>query len=367
MHILLIEPYFTGSHATWAEGYARHSRHQVEILSLPGRFWKWRMHGGAVTLARQFLESNMRPDLLLATDMLDLTTFLSLTRRRTAGIPAAMYFHENQLTYPWSPDDRDLKLQRDKHYGFINFTSALAADRVFFNSAYHRNSFLAALPQLLKHFPDYNELPAVAQLEAQSQVLHLGLDLERFDAFAAMARRGQPLVLWGHRWEYDKGPEEFFRALEVLSARGVDFELAVLGENFSRRPKVFLAAQQNLAQHIVQFGYAESFAEYARWLWQADVLPVTSQQDFFGASVIEAVYCRTWPMLPRRLAYPTLISPEQHPDCFYDGFDDLVSRLEAALGNVTQTRRFSLQAEVARFDWRQQAPQYDAAFAALVA
>ena len=73
MKILLVEPYHTGSHASWAEGYARYSQHQVDILSLPGRFWKWRMHGGAVTLARQFLESETQPDLILATDMLDLT------------------------------------------------------------------------------------------------------------------------------------------------------------------------------------------------------------------------------------------------------------------------------------------------------
>ncbi|MDX1521413.1 MAG: DUF3524 domain-containing protein, partial [Anaerolineae bacterium] len=135
MKILLIEPYYTGSHAAWTDGYAKYSQHQVDILSLPGRFWKWRMHGGAVTLARKFLASTLRPDLILATDMLDLTTFLALTRERTSGIPTAIYFHENQLTYPWSPTDRDIPLNRDKHYGFINYTSALAADAVLFNSA----------------------------------------------------------------------------------------------------------------------------------------------------------------------------------------------------------------------------------------
>jgi hypothetical protein len=50
MKILLIEPYHTGSHAAWASGFATHSRHFVSTLTLPGRFWKWRMHGAAVTL-----------------------------------------------------------------------------------------------------------------------------------------------------------------------------------------------------------------------------------------------------------------------------------------------------------------------------
>jgi hypothetical protein len=113
---LLVEPYFTGSHAAWATGYAQHSQHHVDILSLPGRFWKWRMHGGAVTVARKFLASESRPDLILATDMLDLTTFLALTRCRTANIPTVIYFHENQLTYPRSPTDRDIAQKRDKQY-----------------------------------------------------------------------------------------------------------------------------------------------------------------------------------------------------------------------------------------------------------
>src|SRR5690242_21930973 len=113
MRISLIEPYFTGSHAAWAREYASHSRHRVELLTLPGRNWKWRMHGGAVTLASRFLAAPHSPDLILATDMLDLTSFLALTREKSARCPCALYFHENQLTYPWSPTDADPAKKRD--------------------------------------------------------------------------------------------------------------------------------------------------------------------------------------------------------------------------------------------------------------
>ena len=128
MRIMIVEPFFTGSHAAWAEEYARCSRHRVDILRLGGHHWKWRMHGGAVTLARRFLQADALPDLILASDMLDLTVFLALTRSRTAAIPAALYFHENQIGYPWSPQDQDPLARRDQHYGFINYSSALAAD-----------------------------------------------------------------------------------------------------------------------------------------------------------------------------------------------------------------------------------------------
>jgi Domain of unknown function (DUF3524). len=103
MHIILLEPFFAGSHAAWASGYQEHSHHRIDILPLSGHHWKWRMHGGAVTLARRFLDSGAQPDLLLATDMLDVTTFLALTRHRTARVPVALYFHENQIGYPRVP------------------------------------------------------------------------------------------------------------------------------------------------------------------------------------------------------------------------------------------------------------------------
>ncbi len=368
MRILLIAPYYTGSHALWANGYAQYSQHHIDILSLPGRFWKWRMHGGAVTLARKFLASDLTPDLILVTDMLDLTTFLALTRQRVADIPTAIYFHENQLTYPWSPTDRDVAQKRDKHYGFINYISALAADVVLFNSRYHQDSFLAALPELLKHFPDYNELNTVEQIREKSQVLPLGLDLQRFDKFRPIqadeevSAVSRPLILWGHRWEYDKGPEDFFKALTILSERGLDFELVVLGENFSQKPEVFLAAEKTLARHIVQFGYVESFADYAKWVWRADILPVTSNQDFFGTSVVEALYCDCFPLLPKRLAYPYIIPVEYHARCFYEDFDDLVVRLSEAITNIEQTRRFSLRSVVAQYDWQEQSKLYDKLF-----
>jgi len=362
MRILLVEPFYEGSHAAWAEGYRRHSTHEVERLTLTGRFWKWRMHGGAVTLARTFMESDSAPDLILASDMLDLTTFLALTRERTAGIPASVYFHENQLSYPWSPDDPDPAAGRDRHYGFINYTTALAADRVYFNSRYHMDSFLGALPAFLGRFPDHQDLHRVEELAAKSSVLHLGLDLAALDEHrtAKASTDGPPLVIWNHRWEYDKNPEAFFRALEEMKSRGIDFRLAILGRGYGQTPTCFSRARGILGDRIVKFGHAASRAEYAGWLWRADVLPVTSNQDFFGSGVAEAVHCRAWPLLPRRLAYPELISDRLHGDCYYEDFAGLLRLLSRALRRPAPE---GFPADLSRFDWRTMAPAYDRAFA----
>ncbi len=358
MRILIVEPYFTGSHAAWARGYQRHSRHDVDILSLAGSSWKWRMHGGAVTLARRFIQSMAKPDLILATDMLDVTTFQSLTRDVTAQTPFATYFHENQLTYPWSPTDRDLVHKRDKHYGFINYATALASNAVLFNSAYHRDSFLDELVRFLKHFPDHNELGSIETIREHSSVLPLGLDLRRFDGVEPADCAAPPIVLWNHRWEYDKNPGEFFDVLSALADRGVEFRVAVLGENFSRRPEVFDLARTRLGERVVQFGYADSFAAYASWLHAATVLPVTSNQDFFGASIVEAVYCGCRPLLPRRLAYPEIVPVEFHEDVFYNDDTDLVGRLEAIL-RAPAPAPPGLGVSMAAYDWTTLAATYD--------
>ena len=147
MKILIVEPFFTGSHQSWAEGYANSSSHEVEIISLAGRFWKWRMHGGAMTLSKRYHELKFQPDLILATDMLNLPVFQSLVK---PICPVAIYFHENQITYPWSPKDKDVELHRDKHYGFNNNSSALSADHVYFNSQFHLDYFFTGLEDFLK-------------------------------------------------------------------------------------------------------------------------------------------------------------------------------------------------------------------------
>ncbi|HHE70832.1 MAG TPA: DUF3524 domain-containing protein, partial [Chloroflexi bacterium] len=53
LRVLVLVPYYGGSHRAWAEGYVRASRHEVSLVTLPARFWKWRMQGGAVTLATE--------------------------------------------------------------------------------------------------------------------------------------------------------------------------------------------------------------------------------------------------------------------------------------------------------------------------
>jgi len=362
MKILLLEPFWGGSHQQWAEGYQRHSRHEIQFLSLPGRHWKWRMHGAAVTLAGQFLQNPVRADLILATDMLDLSLFLSLTRSHTANIPTALYFHENQFSYPWSPNDQDTRLQRDHHYPFLNYTSALCASAVFFNSAYNRNTFLSGLETLLNSLPDFQEKQNMNLLSSKSKVLPLGLDLAFFNNGDLRKENATPLILWNHRWEHDKGPEEFFEGLVQLSQSRHRFHLAVLGERFQKVPACFDRAKERLHPHIVQWGYAASRGDYRDWLWKADYLPVTAKQDFFGASVVEAMAAGVRPLLPDRLAYPEHVPESWRTSVLYRE-----SEWAIRLGEMLNSKPESIPSSdwVLQYDWSRMAPIYDDMFEGL--
>ncbi len=358
MRILLLEPFYTGSHKKWADEFRQFSKHEIEICSLPGNYWKWRMHGGAVSLAK--ITPSQKPDLILATDMLDLSTYLALTKSWSHNIPVAIYFHENQLNYPWSSTDEDVRLQRDNHYAFINYTSALCADHVFFNSQYHKDAFINELPKFLKAFPDNNNIDTIETIANKSSVLPLGLNLKKFDTCrpTKFEKPERAVVLWNHRWEYDKNPALFFNALFDIASRGIDFKLIVLGESYGRKPSVFDIAKEKLADKILHFGYADTFEEYGKWLWMADVLPVTSNQDFFGASVIEAMYCNVVPFLPKRLAYPEHLPAQFHGTFFYEE-DDFVNKLQRRIWDVGYVRVMNAQQYALKYDWSNLAKFYD--------
>lgn len=361
MQILWLDPFHGGSHAAVAAGYAAHSAHAVTLLTMPiDGGWRWRMRGGAVTMARMARELGVRPDLIVASDLLDLAVFRALTADLLGGVPAAVYFHENQLTYPLPPGRG-----RDLSFAWVNYSAALVADAVIFNSAFHRGDFLAALPGLLGRYHDYNELATVEQIAAKSHVLAPGIELATLAGPEPEGDEGPPIVLWNSRWEYDKGPEQFFAALAGLEARGVPFRLIVAGEHIDPAAPAFVAARERWAHRIVHWGYAPTRRAYAALLRRGDLVVSTAIQEFFGLGVVEAMACGCAPLLPRRLNYPDLLPPEHHAACLYDDVS-LVESLAAAIARAGSVPRATWRAIAAPYDWTHRAPLYDALFADLV-
>ena len=324
------------------------------------------MHGGAISLAKKFnnfIQDDKIPDIILTTDMLNLPVFTAFANVKS--IPIITFFHENQLTYPWSTQDRDKVKNRDHHYGFINYTTALKSDLIMYNSNFHKDSFINALQIFLKQFPDHNELSSINCIEKKSVVSHLGLTLQKFDNYKTIQNNKIPIILWNHRWEYDKNPDLFFNTLFELDNNNIDFKLIVVGESYSEYPNIFNIAKNRLGSKIIHFGYCDNYQKYIKYLKLANILPVTSNQDFFGISIVEAVAYGAYPILPNRLSYPELFDKSINPHIFYKNKTEFKDKIMSAINNVNliSDKIKPLRNNVYdNFNWNNVSKKYDKTF-----
>jgi len=362
MRILWLDAFHAGSHRSVAHGYAAQSRHDVTVLGMNAAGgWRWRMRGAAISFGQQITQRwGAQPlrelfDVIVLTDMLDCATWLGINRTQVAGVRVVLYMHENQLVYPL-PEGR----QRDVTWAWINYTSLLAVDRVLFNSAFHRDTLLAALPSLPLRYHDYHERAAIDTILPKSDILYPGIDLQRLQTAQRYVRTGPITILWNSRWDYDKQPLVFFAAIAELIARGNDIRLIVLGEYVDQANDVFTGYREQLSASTLHWGYVADADAYRDWLHRADLVVSCAIQEFFGIAVIEAVSCGAVPVLPRRLAYPELLPAAYHDVLLYDEDATLVPRLESIIAAYDSIDRAELRKWAKQYDWQEQIDRYDA-------
>jgi glycosyltransferase involved in cell wall biosynthesis len=361
LRILAFEGFYGGSHLAFLDGLRAASRHDWHLLTLPARHWRARMKSGAERLAAAasaLAGAGPAFDVVFATDMLDLSRLAELLPEPLARLPRLLYFHENQLTYPL----RHGGGQTDD-FGRVNAASALAADRVVFNSEFHRRDFLAALARA-PAFP--GGAPAIHHgvaeaIDVRSSVICPGIDVIGIPCPSRGGRTGPLAVLWNHRWEHDKRPEAFFSALARIIELGADFRAIICGESFVRRPAVFDAARQTLGERLEHIGFVPTREAYVGLLGRADVVVSTAAQEFFGIAWLEACAAGCMPLLPERLSYPGLLPPALREECLYRGDAELPDRLAAlaAVPGQPRSRCGQWRAIASRYSWPRQARQID--------
>jgi glycosyltransferase involved in cell wall biosynthesis len=367
--ILVLEPYYGGSHRAVLDCLLPALGWDFDLLTLPARKWKWRMRGAAINFAdeaRRLASEEMsagegtadaqgsapssRWDLIFASTFVNLAEFRGLAGDAVAGVPAVVYFHENQLVYP-----NRHTAEWDLQFPLTNVTSALSADECWFNTAWNMDRFLEEIPLFIRQFPDHHPKAVAERIAEKSRVLHPPFDPAPFDA-VPVARGQRCRIVWPHRWEHDKDPETFFRVIAGLAGEGLDFEVAVAGQSFPETRGAFEQAARGLGSRLVHMGQPEGREDYARLLASADVAVSTAVNEFFGLAMLEAAYAGCYPLVPDRLAYPEIYPADMR----YGSPEVLAARLRAAINDRPVPGQGRALAQ--RYTIRELTPAYRAAF-----
>ncbi|CAA0088072.1 Glycogen synthase [Halioglobus japonicus] len=337
------------------------------VLTLPPRHFSWRVRGNALfwsMVERDTLEEDY--DLLIATSMVDLATLRGLVPA-LARVPSVLYFHENQFAYPQNSHQHNLVEAQ-----VTSIYSALAAEKIVFNSHYNHDTFMAGCSALLQKLPDFVPPSVVPQLAATASVLPVPLDDKCFEhiepAWPGRAEEGdkRPLrLLWVGRFEHDKGPEGLRHILRQLEEQELDYELAMVGQQFRQTPRVFSEIQATFAHRLAHYGFLESPARYRALLQAADVVLSTAIHEFQGLAVMEAVAAGALPVVPNRLVYPQMYCADY---CYTSCPDDPQREAGSAAALITALagdlpERPARAPDMTIYSVNQLAPRYEAVFA----
>ncbi len=332
LSVLAFEPFDSGSHRAVRESISRHSGHEWRWFTRPGRGWKWRMRLAAIELVDEAEAAGAfdRPvDVIFATSLLSAADLIACLPAGLRGVPVVLYMHENQAVYPSGPGQVQVG-DRDVHFALTNLTSVLTADLTIFNSEWNRRSLIEGIIELLRNSPDA-ELGDVSERISQRSVViwppvepppEVAMAPGTGDAGAfgdgdggggegeggrVLHNVGEAVkVVWPHRWEHDKGPDELLRVAEEYSER-LNLRWTILGEQFGETPLEMRELERRPGDRIDHMGYVPSRDEYWNLLRGCDWVLSTARHEFFGIAVVEALLAGCLPWLPGRLSYPELV------------------------------------------------------------
>ncbi len=357
--VLILEPYYGGSHKLFLDGMQRTIDADYTLLTLPARKWKVRMQFSAFWFVQEIQKmaaEQRRFDTVLCSTFVDVAVLRALLFTIVGWNQDARintYFHENQFVYPSQVKSIDVR-----QFTAINFNTAMASDFCAFNSTYNLETFLDAIAFSLKRSTDMKPLHCVEAIRKKSVVLYPGMDYSSIDQ-ATQAREvcekntEPPVIVWNHRWEHDKGPELFFEALYRLQEHGIQFRLIIMGQSFVHRPACFDEAARLLSKEIIHFGYAETKKEYTALLHQGDLIVSTALHEFFGIAILEGVRAGCYPLLPEDLSYPELYGKK-----FLYKPGKLYKKLSEYLLHPVRMENELAYDLTERFEWQQCRDQY---------
>lgn len=324
-NILILDPFLGKSHRHFWDNFKSLSAFQVSVFPFKEVYWK------LASGLSGFTEVSEDVDLFFVSEYFDITSFKQLNPVY-AGTPFLCYFHENQIEYP-------SRSSRDTHFILMNLRNYMRSDLNIFNSHWNRDSFLNGLSGFKRSLPSAyrHHVPSASKIKRDSDtVIYPGHNLSEP---LANKSTGPLRIIWNHRWEYDKRPDQLMALSERI--KDLDVELDVCGEfreDFERESTL----KAILGDKLIHCGYYARVDDYHAALSRADVVLSTAAHEFYGISVLEAILYGAYPLLPRSLSYPELYLDCLGEKIFYDNMASLEQKIKDLTGEKKTGRLLSI-------------------------
>ena len=357
MRILLLSAYDAQSHQYWRNGLVHNlPEFNWTVLTLPPRYFAWRVRGNALSwLIEQQDILSKQYDLIIATSMVDLAGLKGLVPS-LAATPSLVYFHENQFEYPESGHE-----QGSVEPQMMSIFTTLAASNIVFNSEFNKTTFLAGVKRLFKKLPDHKPKNINQLLFDKASVLPV--PLSSIDKYESSLIRNissdtdKLVVVWNHRWEFDKGPERLYDTIKQTVARSNNVVFHIAGQQFRHSPDVFNKIKQDFGQYIGEFGFIDDKQHYRDILLASDVVLSTALHDFQGLSVLEGVQSNCTPLLPNALVYPEYFDKQFLYDVDKSAADNCADQL-AHWAQLKLAGKLPKAPSIEPFTWHKLADSY---------
>ncbi|KAM7049715.1 tRNA-queuosine alpha-mannosyltransferase isoform 10-T16 [Acridotheres tristis] len=325
MSVLLIEPFYGGSHKQLMDLLQEELQEDCVLCTLPAKKWHWKARTSALYFMQTVpTSSNYRfmPEHKLA------------RLEKVIGVKRSGDAYQSE-GLPGQQESRAVMKASDAHP-----ESGLCEPQPGLCTTQHEGLPSPPAAPVQAEAPESTN-PCQGE---DKQCLTFNLS----NILSGLDYQQRPLhIAWPHRWEHDKDPETFFKVLMKLKEQDLPFQVSVLGETFSEIPDIFSEAREVLGSSVLHWGYLPSKDDYFRALCAADVVISTAKHEFFGVAMIEAVHCGCYPLCPKALVYPEIFPAEY----LYSTPEQLFKRLQNFCKRPDIVRRHLYKGNTAGFSW----------------
>jgi len=213
----------------------------------------------------------------------------------------------------------DLSSFRDDPLDLVNLNTASAATELWFNSSYHKRTFLIRAAALVDRHPELSNRSPIPNISSKSRYMPPPVDLSLVHEIESEKIRRDPGKLFVETRDADI--QLLNDAFAYLRERALAFAAVTVGPVDDLDPSV---PRTTVSEHDERAQIRAMFA--------CGVVTSTKTEAASDYQVVRALAAGCRPVLPDGGTYPEILPQALHPSCLYDvSYEGLAEGLTEAL------------------------------------